>query len=283
MTIPKIIHQTVSDKNDLHPVFADNIARLRTLNSEWDYRLYDDEECRAFIASHYDRDMLTTYERIHPRYGPARADLFRYLLLYRTGGVYLDIKSTATKRLDDVLNDDDAYILSHWRNQKGQPHEGWGIHPNHPQLSGRGEYQQWHIVAAAGHQFLDAVIQRVKRNIDTYDPLRDGVGKIAVLRMTGPIAYTLAIQSVQERGAYRLADGEDMGFVFSVLGTDGWKSGRLKHESFFKNHYRFATEPLVLPRFIKEPCAAPRAAEKVGRNEPCPCGSGKKYKHCHGR
>ena len=22
--------------------------------------------------------------------------------------------------------------------------------------------------------------------------------------------------------------------------------------------------------------------KKVGRNEKCPCGSGKKYKHCHG-
>ena len=22
---------------------------------------------------------------------------------------------------------------------------------------------------------------------------------------------------------------------------------------------------------------------KIGRNEPCPCGSGKKYKHCHGK
>jgi preprotein translocase subunit SecA len=22
---------------------------------------------------------------------------------------------------------------------------------------------------------------------------------------------------------------------------------------------------------------------KVGRNDPCPCGSGKKYKHCHGK
>jgi preprotein translocase subunit SecA len=43
---------------------------------------------------------------------------------------------------------------------------------------------------------------------------------------------------------------------------------------------------------VAEPQAAPRAAEpvaqfvretrKVGRNEPCPCGSGKKYKHCHG-
>ena len=26
-----------------------------------------------------------------------------------------------------------------------------------------------------------------------------------------------------------------------------------------------------------------RSEQKVGRNEPCPCGSGKKYKHCHGQ
>ena len=25
------------------------------------------------------------------------------------------------------------------------------------------------------------------------------------------------------------------------------------------------------------------AGPKVGRNDPCPCGSGKKYKHCHGK
>ncbi|MEO7938530.1 MAG: SEC-C metal-binding domain-containing protein [Burkholderiaceae bacterium] len=29
----------------------------------------------------------------------------------------------------------------------------------------------------------------------------------------------------------------------------------------------------------REPIRNPR---KVGRNEPCPCGSGKKFKHCHG-
>jgi preprotein translocase subunit SecA len=28
---------------------------------------------------------------------------------------------------------------------------------------------------------------------------------------------------------------------------------------------------------------AVRATQKVGRNDPCPCGSGKKYKHCHGK
>ena len=26
-----------------------------------------------------------------------------------------------------------------------------------------------------------------------------------------------------------------------------------------------------------------KLSEKVGRNDPCPCGSGKKYKNCHGR
>ena len=26
-----------------------------------------------------------------------------------------------------------------------------------------------------------------------------------------------------------------------------------------------------------------RHAPKVGRNDACPCGSGKKYKHCHGK
>ena len=30
--------------------------------------------------------------------------------------------------------------------------------------------------------------------------------------------------------------------------------------------------------------AAPaHVGPKVGRNDPCPCGSGKKYKHCHGK
>ena len=35
----------------------------------------------------------------------------------------------------------------------------------------------------------------------------------------------------------------------------------------------------------EKPAVAPfvRGGDKVGRNDPCPCGSGKKYKQCHGR
>jgi preprotein translocase subunit SecA len=36
---------------------------------------------------------------------------------------------------------------------------------------------------------------------------------------------------------------------------------------------------------VAEPVVAPMVNDgpKVGRNDPCPCGSGKKYKHCHGQ
>ena len=40
------------------------------------------------------------------------------------------------------------------------------------------------------------------------------------------------------------------------------------------------------PRSPKQPAtqpAKPAPKVKVGRNDPCPCGSGKKYKQCHGR
>jgi preprotein translocase subunit SecA len=37
------------------------------------------------------------------------------------------------------------------------------------------------------------------------------------------------------------------------------------------------------PAVAASPPPFTRAGEKVGRNDACPCGSGKKYKHCHGR
>jgi len=44
-----------------------------------------------------------------------------------------------------------------------------------------------------------------------------------------------------------------------------------------------AEEPLGATQPASGGAASAGAVPKVGRNEPCPCGSGKKYKHCHGR
>ncbi|WP_099092286.1 SEC-C metal-binding domain-containing protein [Agathobaculum desmolans] len=44
------------------------------------------------------------------------------------------------------------------------------------------------------------------------------------------------------------------------------------------------TRPFALLKEIAEvEAAVTHTHRKIGRNEPCPCGSGKKYKHCCGR
>lgn len=42
------------------------------------------------------------------------------------------------------------------------------------------------------------------------------------------------------------------------------------HKEGESHHHHHSTEPVV------------RSEPKVGRNDPCPCGSGKKFKKCHG-
>src|SRR5262249_685629 len=44
-----------------------------------------------------------------------------------------------------------------------------------------------------------------------------------------------------------------------------------------------ARSPVLRPQGPARNPQDPQSWGKVGRNEPCPCGSGKKYKHCHGR
>jgi preprotein translocase subunit SecA len=43
-----------------------------------------------------------------------------------------------------------------------------------------------------------------------------------------------------------------------------------------------APRPAVASSLGRLGAEAPIAADGVGRNDPCPCGSGKKYKKCHG-
>ena len=56
---------------------------------------------------------------------------------------------------------------------------------------------------APGHPFLKAVIESVLTNIDSYRPWLDGTGKIGVLRVSGPIAYTLAIHPLLGSHSHR--------------------------------------------------------------------------------
>jgi preprotein translocase subunit SecA len=50
---------------------------------------------------------------------------------------------------------------------------------------------------------------------------------------------------------------------------------RLQHADF--------EQALAVDAEVKKAQPTVRSSTKVGRNDPCPCGSGRKYKHCHGK
>src|ERR1035437_4729103 len=100
MPIPKFIYQTTKSKSSLPVTLEENIEQIRALNKGWIYRLFDDRDIEDFIRNVYGQETLALYHKINPTYGAGRADLFRYLLVYETGGVYLDIKSGTAQALD---------------------------------------------------------------------------------------------------------------------------------------------------------------------------------------
>jgi mannosyltransferase OCH1-like enzyme len=235
--IPHIIHQTFMSKN-LPKELQENVENIKRLNPGWTYILYDDNDIETFILENYGPVILSYFERINPRYGAARADLFRYLLMYKCGGLYLDVKSTCISNMDEVLKSNDKYILSNWRNKAGEIHAGYGISSEVTHIEG-GEYQQWHIIAAPGHPFLKAVIETVLSNIDKYRPWLHGTGGIGVLRLTGPLAYTLAINPILELAAHRMVKDETaVGLQYSVYTNT-------HHRSVYKTNYSLLTESII--------------------------------------
>jgi len=72
----------------------------------------------------------------------------------------------------------------------------------------------------------------------------------------------LAMEAEQQRAA----DGQSLQFQHADAQAAGLPQGNAPAE---------AAAP-IMPSVVND-------GPKVGRNDPCPCGSGKKYKHCHGQ
>jgi inositol phosphorylceramide mannosyltransferase catalytic subunit len=99
MAIPRIIHQTwKSDR--LPPLFRMYQETWRRLHPGWEYRFYDDAACRRIVESHFP-DLLALYDGCpHP---VQRADIFRYLIVAREGGLYADMDMECLRNLDPLL------------------------------------------------------------------------------------------------------------------------------------------------------------------------------------
>ena len=237
--IPKIIHQTLPDKFSMPDLFRENVESLQSMNPGWTHVLYDNQDVEDFISSHYAREIRDAYLSINPLYGAARADLFRYLVVLKEGGVYLDIKSGCSVPLDTIIRPGDECLLSRWNNGPGEMYEGFGMFPHEgvPQ-----EFQNWHLFYKPDHPYLAATVDSVLENLQNYRLLRHGIGKMGVLRTTGPFVYTKVIERVWDERRHRMINAEACGLRYSTVPV---KDGLRAHKQLFRSHYDNVCMPIV--------------------------------------
>ena len=87
--IPLNIFLTWATKEFPEPLQS-RIERLQQLNPEFQYHIYDDNDCRNFISKYFSANVLDAYDRLIP--DAYKADLWRCCVLYIYGGIYMDIK-----------------------------------------------------------------------------------------------------------------------------------------------------------------------------------------------
>lgn len=139
-----------------------------------------------WMQTHMPMNIANAYSTL--RVGAAKADFWRYCVLYKQGGVYLDIDSIILAPIKNFVEATDQAVVSRETNV--------------------GCFLNWLFAFQTGHPILKRAIEIVTENIEqrNYDN---------IVHLTGPVAFTRALEEVMSdylrytRGLWYLSD-EDL-------------------------------------------------------------------------
>ena len=173
MLIPKKIYQTWKTKN-LSKKLQDVRERISQLNPDYEMILFDDNDIDVWIRENFkdDTKIYNVYTKL--QVGAARADFWRYLILYKNGGIYLDIDSDICKPLNELIRENDTAIISREKD------------------SGQKFFIQWALFFSPQHPILLYTI-----NLCMYNILNKTSNWLPLL--TGPGVFTIAVNRVLKK------------------------------------------------------------------------------------
>jgi len=138
---------------------------------------------------------------------------------------------------------------------------------------------------------LEVLDTNWKEHLLAMDELRRGIGLRAIGQKDPLIEYQFESFNLFQNMLTQVREGITE-FAFRVTVVDG--SRKKERSRWVENRDAILLPPSAAdagPASLENPGTAASAqktqpivnAQKVGRNDPCPCGSGKKYKQCCGR
>lgn len=145
----------------------------RSFNPDWEYRLWTDATAEPLLES-FGPHVAAAFRQ--SRMPAMRADIARYAILHRHGGVYADADLTCLRALDQVVAADAELVFF----------KGWN-----------GAWRNDFMAATAGAQLMADFIEHAADNV---------ARRISnnVWQVTGPGMTTPLIQAQIERGDVRI-------------------------------------------------------------------------------
>ena len=243
--IPKILHMSASAPwEELDPEILAHVALLMEKLPGWELRYYDDNRMRDIIVANCTAREKAAFFRINPRYGPARADFLRYVLMRTVGGCWLDMKSgwkhpEALEKYFPLP----PLVLCNWDNANRKGECGrYDVYK-------RGEIQNWNLMSAPGHPLWYILMNQVVENIEKMN----GKGKEVVLNITGPLAMSKVFYPLLPRYRHLLVKQREAGFVYDVVGNHEQKQGSMG----MGEHYTKLKELVILPGAVSQTTGQP--------------------------
>lgn len=100
MMIPKVVYYTHENIEKVKE-FKCQLDYSKSKNKNYKFIFYDDNATIKFIKEEFP-EFYQFYKRINEGYGAAKADIFRVLILYKYGGIYIDCK-TKIENMDELF------------------------------------------------------------------------------------------------------------------------------------------------------------------------------------
>ena len=165
--IPKIIHQTWKT-NDIPKQWEDAVQSCKIIYKDYKYILWTDKTMDEFVEKNYPK-FYKIYKSY--KYNIQRCDTFRYLVLYKYGGIYLDMDIVCKKDLNELLNYD-LILAKSYNVESSFTNSFFMIIPNHPFFKycidslpeSINKYQYFgkhlHVMTSTGPLFLNNMIKK---------------------------------------------------------------------------------------------------------------------------
>jgi mannosyltransferase OCH1-like enzyme len=227
--IPFVVYQTWKNKESIPPILQQTIENNKNMCPNFTFTFYSDDDCYNFIKDNFSGDVLKAYTSIHQDYSAAKADLWRYCILYKYGGVYIDIKSVIKKNLADVIKPTDSCVLLELKDNKWK-----GVANKETEMRNKLKYptyEQWALIFEAGHPYLKQTINDIVNNINNNNIPKNVSSKKAIMMLTGPDAYSNAINEVGKVNDVSIID------IFEVF---EYKPPGYYQELLYKNNVHYS-------------------------------------------